>query len=155
MGGGSPNRQRSHASLSAADSAGACHRLQHIAGAPAHRPRRQPRLPQHALYAPRRRERAPGLLLLQQPPPEGGRRGGGRGHRSGRVGVGIPEASEDRVRGGGGGLGCADGELGGADGGEAAAASVDPAAAQAIRGRCGAPWDQERGAEDDYAVDER
>jgi len=32
---------------------------------------------------------------------------------------------------------------------------VDSAAAQAVRGRGGAPWDQERGAEDDYAVDER
>jgi len=108
VGGGSPHCQRSHPSLSAADSAGACQRLQHIAGAPPHHPRRQPRLAQHALYDPRRRERAPGLLLLQQSPPRGGGGGRGRGHRSRRLGVRFPEASEDRVRGGGGGLGCAD-----------------------------------------------
>ncbi|KHN21927.1 hypothetical protein glysoja_008839 [Glycine soja] len=38
---------------------------------------------------------------------------------------------------------------------EATATSVDPAASQEVRGRGGAPRDQERGAEDDYAIDER
>ena len=38
---------------------------------------------------------------------------------------------------------------------EATATSVDPAASQEVRGRGGAPRDQKRSAEDDYAIDER
>lgn len=152
MGGWPPLRRRSHPLVSVLDPTRIGLRLQNLAGASPDGGGRPSRLSDHSLLAPRRRlSRRPHFQAVRRPRGRSrdGGRGGGRGIRPQEEPEGGPRRRS----------GC--GQLhgrpvnGGGEDSEAAAARVDPAAAQAVRGCGGAPRAEERRAEDDYAADER